>query len=881
MSASAPTGVLTLVFTDVEGSSELSETYRAAFEPTRATHFRLLREEATSCNGFEVKTAGDSLFLVFANASEAVNWAIQAQRRLREFSWPALVSHSSAAEQEFVRPLVRIGMHTGEPFLGLDQGRPDYFGPPVNRAARVMGAGHGDQILVSNATWELAQAQLDDPVTFLDCGRHRLKGVGEERLRQVVVPGLPVEFPALSTLQPDRHNLPLPLTPIIGREPQIAEWRALLLGSKASPVRATRLLTLKGFGGMGKSRAALDLAEECVGAFADGVWWIGLEEVHSADEMFAGIARGLAIPLLAQSSVREQTLQFLGGRDCMLVLDNLEQIRDAAEVVQAILQSAPRVSQLVTTRNALQLRAERIVEVPPLPQADAERVFMDYARARRDDFERRPENAAAITELCRRLEGVPLAIELAASRITGMTPQEMLVRLKERFRLLQTKAPDLPPRQRALRAAIDWSYCLLQAEEQSLFAQLGAFVGGFTLDDVEAVCDAEDVFEGVQELTRRSLLRPETDAASQTTRYGMLESLREFACEKLAETADGGCDAMNRHAQHFRSLATKFRLSKRREQAQGFSRLAAETGNLRAALDRACAGGDRHIIAEIAYAVGKIKQRQGLLAEAAQGFDTGLEAVRAVTNPSTTLLVTLLWERAGIHLDSGHEAVAKALAQEALELASLSADAEGMANSENLLGMAALAEKDFTSSRLHFTQSQAQFARAGEPLGEAVGRNNLALIEMQDPGGDLELAARHFQSALALFSTSSDLSGMASVHNNLGAITFQTGNLPGARVHYAEALQLERTLGNRLGIARSLTNIGEVDVSEGELERAAKLFMAALILFEAAGSPEAAYVNEQFTPLAARLNLTAERQTELRLSLQHRTPDDLASLAIA
>ena len=517
-----PTGTVTLVFTDLEGSSELSEKHGAAFEPVRDQHFAVLRKAAARRHGYEVETAGDSLFVVFSSAADAVQFAVEAQQSLAEYSWPAEIGS--------IR--VRIGMHSGEPYIGFDQGRPTYRGPVTNRAARVQAAGHGGQVLLSQAAHDLALPALPSEITLKDLGRHRLKGVGEEHFWQVSHPALADEFPPINTLPASRHNLPLPQTPFVGREAEVQNCLNLLLEP------ANRLLTLLAFGGMGKTRTALQVAELCFDHFKDGVWWISLENATTGEEMVTRIAEQLRLHLQPQPSVREQIWEFHRDRQLLLVLDNLEQVQgdEAAQVVHGLLNAGPRVKCLVTSRRSLNLTAERVVELMPLPASDAEVLFTQRAAARKANFVLNQQNAEDVAAICRTLEGVPLAIEIAASLIVLLAPRQILKRLDDQLKALVARDPTLPPRQQALRAAIDWSYSLLPESTKVLFAQLAVFAGGFTAEAAESICrcDEEDVFEGLMELRNHSLLRAVTDESTQEERLTMLESVRSFALEKAA-----------------------------------------------------------------------------------------------------------------------------------------------------------------------------------------------------------------------------------------------------------------------------------------------------------------------------------------------------------
>lgn len=844
---SSPTGVVTLAFTDIEGSSELSEQYGSAFEPLRTEHYRLLREAAARWNGIDVESAGDSLFVVFTSTADAVRWALDAQRALLSHDWGGL-------------PLrVRIGLHTGEPFFG-DSGEPfACHGPPVNRAARVMDAAHGGQVLLSHATQVLVAADLPPEFAFRDCGVHRLKGVGEERLWQLVHPDLPGEFPPLRALHPYRHNLPLASTPFMGREAQIEEWLELL----ARP--GIRLLTLVGPGGVGKTRAALHLAELSTGDYADGVWYIGLEECRAGREIYGSIAGYLHIPLSTLTPVQQQVTHFLQNRELLLVLDNVEQIIDAAGVVHGLLSACPGTKCLVTTRLTLDLRSETVVEVPPLPAGDAERLFVERARARSPAFNVSPANAADIAELCRRLEGVPLAIELAAARTGGMAPRQMIQRLGERFRLLQSQIPDLPARQRALRTAIDWSHCLLDAEEQSVFAQLSAFTGGFSLVDAEAVCEGADVFESVMRLRRHSLFRAETDAASQETRFSMLDSVREYAKERLLATDDSGRAVQQRHAEYFLDFARQRTAAFRTTcEAEALRELETAGANLRGAIDWARRERQAALLAGLALVIGVTLYRRGFSREAAGAIEEGLAAALPLKDQDPALYARLLWERAGLHLDNQDAVEARRSAAEALELFVLLGDPDGRAQAENLLGQAAMAERCFGEARALFSGALAHYEGRCDQTSAAIVRHNLGLVERRDSEGDPKAAERHLEEALRLRRALGDRRGIAESLNGLGVLAHFARDWAAARACYQEAMELELELGHVLGVATALDNLGEVAVEEGEPERASRLLAASERLMHEIESPHLEYVTRQLVSAAERAHLGPEAMEALR-----------------
>ncbi len=851
-----PTGTVTLAFTDIEGSSELSERLQIAFEPTRETHFRLLRESATRWNGLEVGTAGDSLFLVFVRAADAAQWAVDAQKALFAYAWPPDVGTLK----------VRMGVHTGEPYPHEDAGKPNYFGPAVNRAARVMGAGHGGQILLSEPARALALSALPSDITFQDMGTHRLKGVGEERLWQVTTPDLPAEFPPLHTLNPARHNLPPAPTPFLGREKEIADWQARLTGEARNSAESntgdappqTRLLTLTGFGGMGKTRAALHLAELCVERFEQGVCWIELEDARSPDELYLKVAQSLKFDLRSDNPLREQSFAFLSEREMLLALDNCEQITGIAAFAADLLKAAPKISLLVTSRAALDAQAETVVELRPFPLEDAERLFVERARARRDDFALTPENAADITALCQGLEGVPLALELAAARITALTPRQMLPRLQERFRLLQTRAPDLSPRQSALHAAIDWSYDLLAQEERDVFAQLGVFAGGFTLEDAEVVCEGLDVFASVVELRRHSFFGVETDRQTQQDRYIMLESLRAYAQERLAERSDAAVTRQS-HAGYFAWFGSeRMALFRQAGEANALRELTRNLANLRGGLEWARSAERLPLIAELALIVGVALARSGYIAQAAAPVQEGLDALSALPDPPDSLMLELLLERAGLHLDQKEAQAARELAQQACLRAQTVGDVRNQARAENLLGRAAYAGDDFDGARQRYQNALALATAAKRPILEGIVRNNLGLLEHRDPNGNQDQSQEHLRQALALRRAHNDRRGQAETLNNLGLLAFESKDWEAAWNYYAEALQREQELRHIFGVAYVLSNMGETAGEKDEIERACRLFAVSERLLLDVNSHLSPAVSEYLTQFAARCSRAKE-----------------------
>jgi predicted ATPase/class 3 adenylate cyclase/Tfp pilus assembly protein PilF len=817
---SSARGALTLAFTDIEGSSALAERHCDAYETARRTHVRLLRGQLERFGGTAVKGTGDGLFLVFARSAQAVAWAVEAQRALVTHPWPEPVGRLSA----------RIGLHSGELYSVDTSGAHDYHGPAVNRAARIAGAAHGGQILISDAVRVLAAPGLPEGVSLRDMGCHRLAGVGEERIWQVVHPALPADFPALVSLNPERHNLPVALTPMIGRQEEIARWYRQITG----PVR---LLTLTGFGGIGKTRTALQLAELCVGAFEHGAWWVDLDAAVGVDDLLLRVAQTLRLDVAPEAPLLEQIGSFMRDRELLLVLDNSETVRDADAVVLGLLAAAAKLRILLTSRRALGVRGETVAEVRALPTPAAVQLFVERARACRDDFELVSENEGDVGALCTGLEAVPLAIELAAARVAVLTPRQMLARLREGLQLLQTRSTDLPPRQRALRATIDWSYRLLEPDDQVVFAQLAVFANGFTLEDAEAVCTGADVLESVLELRRSSLLRAETDPMSQHDHFSMFEALRAYGSELARQLPDHE-DLRDRHAHHFLAVGREHVEALRTpHEPEALRALIRAEPNLRAALAWAAEREATDLHAGLGLLLGRLLFRMGYSAQAVEPIKTSAERLAGAPGQYGRLHCELLLELAGLRLDLGAPQEAEALSAQVLELAEHRGDPALAGQIENLRGQAAMDAGDFAAARDHLGSA---LARAQAAQGEALAgiiHNNLGLVERRDPGGDQVAAERHMREALRIRRSRGDSRGLAETLNNLGVLAYDRGDWEAARLFYTDALEHERVIGHLYGIGCTLSNLGEVARELGEAERACRLFAAAARVFEDTGCP--------------------------------------------
>ncbi len=652
------------------------------------------------------------------------------------------------------------------------------------------------------------------------------------------------------------QGLPLIESGFIGREAE----RDDVLERLRSGVR---LLTLKGMGGVGKTRLAHEVARHCRESFPGGVVWVGLEDIPSGDGLLRQLASVLPLTLQPKPTPLEQLGRALTPRGrTLLILDNTEQIPDVSPVVRGLLSQAPECACLVTSRLKLGLRSEQVLELSPLPLDAAERLFRERATA---GGGLHLPYTPAVTELCRRLDGLPLALELAAARSATLTPQQMLDRFDERFRLLQSRSTDLPQRQRTLRAAIDWSYDVLSGDEKLLLAQLAVFVGPFSLEDAEVVCVGQDVLEGVLSLRESSLLSNEHREGRLAAHFVFLESLRAYAAERLAEQPELQSATRLRHAQHFLALA-QAQLAKLRtaDEAEALRQLDLLAPNLRGALEVA----SPELAPSLALALARPLQRRGFFTEAAQLLDRGLGVAR---------LPELVWERAGLHFDQEELAAAKALATEARELYATQGELVGVARSENLLGQVYFRERAWDEARSLLQQALMTLSPTQEALDTAIVKNNLALVELGDPDGDRERAIVLLTETLAVRRAHGDLRGVAVVVNNLGNLAFARSDWAVAHQYFAEALEVEAAVSNVFGIARALNNLGEAAEQLGQRDAALRFYLAAHQLFTELRHEYATYTGsliQQFTfpegaVAALRTTLQGKDTEELVRWAQH------------
>jgi predicted ATPase/class 3 adenylate cyclase len=810
--AEQPTGTVTFLFSDIEGSTRLLERLGGEqYAQVLDLHRRLLRKAFDSHGGYEVDAEGDAFFVSFASASEAAGAAADSQQALADADWP---------EECPIR--VRMGLHTGEPLVVP----PKYVGLDVHRAARIMAAAHGGQVLLSQTTRDLLMGGVRD------LGDHRLKDLSQpQRLYQLLIEGQPPDFPQLRTLGNRTTNLPIQPTPLVGRARELAELTELLTGT-------ARLVTLTGAGGSGKTRLALQAAAEAIDAFPDGVFLVALAALSDA---------ALVVPTLAQTldvseqpgEALEQTLeQFLSDREVLLLLDNVEQVVEAGAALAGLLAQIPGLRILVTSREPLRVAGEREYPLEPLPvpqagdsvdaaqlsEFDAVALFIERALAVRPEFAITNENAPAVAEICARLDGLPLAIELAAARLRLLSPQALLARLDGRFALLTSGPRGAPERQQTLRAAIEWSYRLLSEPEQRLFSRLGGFVGGCRIEQAEIVGDDDgalgiDLLDALQALLEKSLLRRRDDPDGEP-RFWMLETIREYALDALGDDVERLRKA---HAHTYLAVAESQSVRLRGSGSKdACDRLEAERPNLRAAFDWAIQAADDDLLSRLWIAVGEFWLIRGHQREARTYLEPSLATATddLTAAARTQVLRYAFWTYSWL----GERERAEAVAEERIRVARASGDANLIAGALTSLATATGDRGEFGRALQLQHESVAILRERADPAGLAAGLVNLA-VHYEDVD-DWEACRQANEEALSIFRRLGDEAAAAETEHNLAAALLAEGDVEHAREHLRAALPVLHRNGQWSVIAWTVHELGLVALQEGDPERAARLCAA-------------------------------------------------------
>jgi predicted ATPase/class 3 adenylate cyclase/DNA-binding CsgD family transcriptional regulator len=833
-----PIGTVTLLFTDIEGSTRLLQQLGDRYANVLAECRYLLRATFQEWNGHEVDIQGDAFFVAFARATDAVLAAVEVQRALAAHPWPGGVAVG-----------VRIGLHTGEPSLTSE----GYVGLDVHRAARIMSAGHGGQVLLSQTTANLVEQELPADVTLRDLEEHRLKDLGRpRRLYQLVISDLPADFPPLKTLDTSPNNLPVQFTPFIGREQELTSVQQLLLREDV------RLVTLTGPGGTGKTRLGLQVSAELSGSFGDGVFFVNLAPLSDPALVLSTIAQTLGIREVAGQSLLERLSEELQPKQVLLLLDNFEQVVSAALVVADLLAACPQLKVLVTSRMVLHVRAEYEFAVPPLAlpdpthlrdlvalsQYEAVALFLQRAQAVKPDFHMTTANARAVAEICIRLDGLPLAIELAAARIKLLPPPALLARLAHRLQVLTSGARDVPVRQQTLRNTIAWSYHLLDAQEQRLFRQLSVFVGGCTLEAIEAIhtalsgeTDAGLVLDGVGSLIDKSLLqqREMQVGKEHEPRLLLLETIREYGLEALATSGELEA-ARQAHALYYLALAEQAEPHlKGSEQGRWYARLEQEQGNLRATLawllEAACKGqgseeGKQQAERALRLCVALYwfwnncgHWREGWTA-LSQGLTVSQGVAASVRARALCAAAELIWELGDLDR-------AQALTEEGLALFQTLGDAAGMGHALETLAAVAWVRSQYAMARSQLEEAKALFQEVGDTWRR--GRCLTQLAQVLTAQGEYVRARTLLEESRELYKGLGDQHRVGIVLYLLARVLFLSGSdLAEAQALAEQSLALLPEVITRSWQPDVLSLLGQMRLQQGEQALARELFEASV-----------------------------------------------------
>jgi predicted ATPase/class 3 adenylate cyclase len=798
-----PSGTVTFLFTDIEGSTQLWEKHPEAMQDALAKHDSILREAIELNGGTVIKTTGDGIHSVFEKAIDGVNAALSIQRALQEPICGLTIK-------------ARMGLHSGE----ADVRAGDYHGQSLNRAARLMAAGHGGQVLLSSVTADLAREHLPADVSLLDLGEHRLKDlVRPEHIFQLLVPDLTSEFPPLATLDALPNNLPPQLTSFIGREREMQEVRRLLTSA--------RLLTLIGPGGTGKTRLSLELAADRLSDFKDGAWLVELAPLSDPAYILPAITSVLGLHEVPGIPLIHIVIDYLRAKHLLLILDNCEHLVEAsAQIADQLLHACSHLKIIASSREALGIDGETVYRVPSLSLPDqssralmdfeATRLFIDRAAKAEPRFQLTDHNAASIAQICDRLDGIPLAIELAAARVKLFTPEQIAERLDDRFKLLTGGSRTALPRQQTLRALIDWSYQSLNGAEQRALRRLAVFSGGWTFEAAEAVAGEWDAMDGLLGLVNKSLVNVEEQNGR--SRYRFLETIRQYAMEKLLESGEAK-DVRDRHLDYFlESIDLADEADQRifgQEDTEWLDRMEVEHDNLRSALEWAASNHPVKAL-RLAYVAGGFwvardynheARKWCQLALERSGSLPGLEDVRA------KVYGILGWSSIAI----GEHKTGREAAEAGVALARTVGDMRTIGRILSVVALACTFLGEFPAGEAAIQEAEA-ITRQNNYVGELSMVLTTRAQITYFAYGDVERAKRYLDEAVAIglgarlkWATTMSVFGIARIAGMMGDVAT-------ARAKFLESAETARRVGNKRLMYSCYSELAHVLRENGGLE---------------------------------------------------------------
>ncbi len=872
-----PTGTVTFLFTDIEASTMLWELYPQAMKSALATHDAILRQAIEANDGQVIKTTGDGFHAVFSTAFEAAAAALAAQQALHAEAWNEIQPQT---------PRVRMSLHTGEAELRGG----DYFGGAPNRAARLMSIGHGGQILISNATAELLWENLPANTTLRDLGEQRLKDLARpEHVFQLAHPSLPSDFPPLKAVDAIPNNLPVQLSSFIGRDKEIAEIKELL--------RSTRLITLTGSGGTGKSRLSQEFGSLELVSYPQGVWLIELATLTDSSQIIPAMAQVFGLQALPMQQLPDLVIDFLRSRQALLILDNCEHLIEAcARLVDDLLHQCTRLKIIASSREALGIAGEVAYRTPSLDRSESIQLFVERAGAANPKFNWTENNASAIIQICTRLDGIPLAIELAASRSRLLSPEQIASRLNDRFRLLVGGSRTALPRQQTLRALIDWSYDLLSGAEKRLLQFASVFIGGWTLDALETVAGDPNTLELLEQLVNKSLVTTEEHGTEM--RYSILETIRQYAREKLFDARESSI-ARDRHFFYFTALAEKMMVAFRSADFLHIrDRADDEVDNFLAALDW---GMENQVEAVVGLAANFciISSWMGIQTKGLTAVRTAIENILSLPPVEgenqihrQKLIGWALFAQGIVALGQGQMPLTLQSLSEAIALSRQTGDRIVLGYSLEMYftatrlmnapgGDEAALEgfeifSDDVNDKLGWSMAYLNMARfaAGRgdeqaklkyfgklkerihetPLSFQVGMVFLAMGLDESANGNYETARKIFEDGLEIFTRVRSMNFKLVMKSELGHIARHTGNFAQARAIYQETIQGWQEVGNRAATAHQLECFGYLAIAGGETRKAIRLFAAAEALREASQAPMTDLEQAEYGQAVTRLH---------------------------
>ncbi len=836
-----PSGNVTFLFTDIEGSTKLSQEFPDTLPAALEKHHSILINEIESNNGFIFQNVGDAFCCAFQSSEDAVKAAVEIQKSLANEKWDEAVIK------------VRIGIHSGN----AEWSGKNYMGYiTLARAARVMSAACGGQILISNDSYNLLsshclsfplrrdapsgssdQHEFNNEISFRDLGERRLKDVILPiRLYQVIGAGLREDFPPLETLDARPNNLPIQLTSFIGREKEMKHVKEIL--------KLNRLVTLASSGGSGKTRLALQTAAEVIDEYESGVWFVDLAAVNDPALLIAAVIEALGIKEESKKTTEETLVDFLKEKEILILLDNCEQLINAcADLTERLLSSCPKLKIIATSREALNCKGEKTYRIPPLTmpepnsnnppeqlvQYESVRLFIERALVVNPEFRVNNGNAPALAEVCSRLDGIPLAIELAAARTKILSVEKIYERLDDRFSLLTGGKRTALPRQQTLRALIDWSYDLLSEEEKILWCRLSVFSGGWTLEAAEEICSGEalnknEILDLLSQLTEKSVIIYDESKE----RYRMLESIKQYGIEKLSDRYG----MFLRHLKYFLELSVEAEPELRSEKAKfRLKMIEADHNNFIAAIDWSVNNENIEKAGLIATALGEFWSTAG-------HYSTGIRLIKNILQSSGTLTRSLerklLFWIGVFKWSQGDYEKAKKYSEESLAISKEIGDKKGIVAAMNSLGSIAYYQGDYEQDKKYSEESLVISKEIGDKKGIAISMNSLGNIAYYQ--GDYERARKHYKESLAFSMEIGDNKVIAVSLNNLAYIANYQGDYEQARKYSEDSLVYGKEIGDKNVIAVSMTNLGITTSKQGDYKQARKFFKESLTIRKEIGN---------------------------------------------